>query len=278
MRRMASVAEPSSHIYQFRSHTAQRANPSDPITVMSANLWHDWPFRRRQIDRLEDFARMAEEIDADIVLLQEVSRTPAFKADEWLVERLGMSSLYSRANGSAAIGFEEGLAVLSRFPLSEPRLTHLRPSMKPFVRRLALGARASTPDGQLWVFSVHLGIQNRQNMAQQDGLRRVISALPSDQPALLGGDFNAHESSRQMLENQRVWVDTFRHLHPDTDGTTHAIRMPWGGGLRQRRLDYIFLHPASPGWEILETGHLKRKERPHSDHHAVFTRIAFAKV
>jgi endonuclease/exonuclease/phosphatase family metal-dependent hydrolase len=278
LRRIVSVTEPATHIHHYRT-----PNPSDPkhtgvITILSANLWHDWPFRRRLMERLEGFARLVEQVNADIVLLQEVSRTSTFKVDQWLVERLGMSALYSRANGNIKIGFEEGLAVLSRFPLSEPRLTHLRPSLKPFVRRLALGARACTPAGNLWVFSVHLGIQNRHNVAQQAGLRGMISALPSGQPALLGGDFNAHESSHQMRENRRVWIDTYRHLHPEADATTHAIRLPWLGNFLRRRLDYIYLHAAEPNWEIVETGHLQSQGHPHSDHHAVYTRLALSKA
>ncbi len=75
------------------------------LTVLSANLWHDWPRFRRIKERLEDFARLAEREQADVILLQEVARTRAIRADEWLADRLGMVSVYSRANGHAGDWF-----------------------------------------------------------------------------------------------------------------------------------------------------------------------------
>ena len=275
IRRVLSVTEPTTRVHHYRASETPHANRTGSIVVLSANLWHDWPFHRRQIKRLETFAGLVEQVKADIILLQEVSRTATLKVDEWLAGRLGMSSMYSRANGNVKIGFEEGLAVLSRFPLSEPKLTHLRPTMKPFVRRMALGARASTPAGHFWAFSVHLGINNRQNIAQQASLRHMLATLPNELPVLVGGDFNSHESSPQIHENRRLWIDTFRQLHPGAEATTHALNLPWGGRLFHRRLDYIYLRSAMPGWEILETRHLRCEQQPHSDHHAVYTRRAF---
>ena len=273
IRRGASVAEPTSSIHIHRVSSSSNPDEKESITVISANLCHDWPFYRRQTARLEAFANLVEKVKADIILLQEVSRTSILNVDSWLVDRLGMSSIYSRANGSSKIGFEEGLAVLSRFPLSRPRLTHLRPAVTPVVRRLALGAQAFTPAGPLWVFSVHLGLNQRQNFAQQANLRSMVTALPVDQLALLGGDFNSDESTPQIRENRRVWIDTFRYLHPESDATTHAIHLPGGGSFLRRRLDYIFLRSSLPGWEIKETGHLHTGRLPHSDHQVVYARL-----
>jgi hypothetical protein len=44
--------------------------------------------------------------------------------------------------------------------------------------------------------------------------------------------------------------------------------------LRRERLDYLFLQPGKPDWIILEARHLETEELPHSDHHAVLTRLA----
>ncbi len=44
------------------------------LTVVSANLWHDWPRFRRLKERLEVFVRLIEEQQADLILLQEVAR------------------------------------------------------------------------------------------------------------------------------------------------------------------------------------------------------------
>lgn len=162
---------------------------------MTANLWHDWPRQRRLLSRLEAFAAMVQRERVDVLLLQEVSRTPDLHVDAWLGQQLGMAYVYARANGDeAALGFEEGLAVFSRFALTAPRLRQLQPEPLPFVRRLALGVTVRTSWGEIPAFSVHLALARRQNAAQLDDLRRWIG----DAPAIIGGDFNAHETTPQI--------------------------------------------------------------------------------
>jgi|GEM_PF-4861417 len=91
------------------------------LTVMAANLWHDWPRQHRWAPRLQAVADLAVAYRVDIMLLQEAARTRTMGADEWLARALGMERAYARANGAArVIGFEEGLAILSRYPLREP--------------------------------------------------------------------------------------------------------------------------------------------------------------
>jgi len=274
-RRVLAVAEPAGRL-------SWRATPSQPVlkecgmlTVLSANLWHDWPRRRGWPQRLEALAQLVEAEGADIVLLQEVARTPALRADEWLARRLGMAYAYARANGhEAAIGFEEGLAVFSRCPLTTPRLRHLGSGDNPFVRRLALGAVVETPCGGVSVFTVHLGLSRRQNALQLSHLRAWVAEVAGHHPALIGGDFNAPEHTPQITHTRRAWLDTFRCLHPQADGATHELKWPWGGRLRRHRLDYLFLSPGSHRWHVLEARHIDAPGGPHSDHRAVLVRLA----
>jgi len=248
--------------------------PHQSLTVLSANLWHDWPRFRRLAERLEDFARLAENARADLLLLQEVANLPSLHAGVWLAERLGFSFVYSRSNGHRqAIGFEEGLAILSRYPLGSPVLYQLSRGSNPFWRRMALGVPVHAPGGDLMAFSIHLGISGKQNTEQIARLQSWVTWLTGDRPALVGGDFNAHETSRQIQNARRTWRDTFRQLHPQAEGTTHLLRWPWGGTLLRQRLDYIFLHPGHTDWAVLETRHLDSPGGPHSDHRAVLTRL-----
>ena len=249
------------------------------LTVISANLWHDWPKHRRALERLEAFARLVEEHQADVLLLQEVARTKAFWSDQWLAQRLGMAYVYSRANGHlAGIGFEEGLAVFSRYPLSGPLLHQLSPSENRFSRRLALGAQINSPCGDLQVFSVHLGLTSKQNSRQTIKLSNWVQSVTGERPALVGGDFNAGERSKQIKKLQRSWLDTFRHLNPFADGTTHELRWPWGRSFRRERLDYIFLKSKLNHWTVLESHHLETPGERHSDHRAVLLRLAPVRV
>jgi endonuclease/exonuclease/phosphatase family metal-dependent hydrolase len=243
------------------------------LTVMSANLWHDWPFRRRLPHRLEAFAQLVEKEGADVVLLQEVIRAPQIQADDWLGKRLNMAFVYSRVNGDEeAIGFEEGLAVLSRFPLMDAQMKNLGAG-EGLYRRMALAVEVHSPFGELWAISVHLGFIKRRNQSQWRDLRRWINGLGGDRSALIGGDFNANEHSTPIRQAQRLWIDTYRSVNPEGDGATHELRLPWGNIFR-RRLDYIFLRPGSNRWRVMDTRHVLPSQEPHSDHCAVITRCS----
>jgi endonuclease/exonuclease/phosphatase family metal-dependent hydrolase len=249
------------------------------LTVINANLWHDWPQCRRALPRLEAFARLVEEHQADILLLQEVARTKKFWSDQWLAQRLGMAYVYSRANGhSAGIGFEEGLAVFSRYPLKRPLLYQLSPAENRFARRLALGTQINSPYGKLLVFSVHLGLNRKQNSKQAVKLSNWVQSVSRGMSTLVGGDFNAGEGSQQIKKLQRKWLDTFRHLNPFADGATHELRWPWGKSFRRERLDYIFLKAQENYWKVLEARHLEIAGERHSDHKAVLLKFAPVRV
>jgi endonuclease/exonuclease/phosphatase family metal-dependent hydrolase len=215
--RLRGVLRPSQHIHVRPSLTPSFHTSSNCITVLSANLWHDWPFKRRLPKRLESFASLVESEGADIVLLQEVFRTPEMSADGWLAERLGMSSMYSRVNGDEkTVGFEEGLAIFSRFPMFEPKARHL--GMRSGVtRRLALASEVRSHLGNFLAISVHLGLLQRRNRSQMTDLSGWVGNIARGRAALIGGDFNAHENSHQITRAQQSWVDTFRSLNPVAD-------------------------------------------------------------
>jgi len=248
---------------------------SNDLTIISSNLYHGWPKQDTLLARLSSFVRLVEEQHADIVLLQEVSRTPGFKTDQWLSERLGFAYVYARANGHHGIGFEEGVAVFSRYPLHSPHLKEFSNKLNPFVRRIALGVFTDTPQGTLPFFSVHLGIMPQENAAQIVDLRDWVSGIAGELPAFIGGDFNTHESTPQIGYVQTKWIDTYRCLHPEQDGTTHQLNWPWGAVMHRSRLDYIFHKPGNTKWQVATAGHLETPNGPHSDHRAVLTRLKF---
>jgi endonuclease/exonuclease/phosphatase family metal-dependent hydrolase len=270
-----SVVEPNGRENSGGSSNRASYQGDDVITVLSANLWHDWPRHRRLLQRLEAFARLVEAEEVDILLLQEVARTPDVRTDQWLADRLNMAYVYSRANGHhRGIGFEEGLAVFSRFPLKTPRHRRLEPSFRPFVRRLVLSAEVETPRIKLPVFSVHLSLLPSHNAAQVQLLQEWVTSVAGNRSALIGGDFNANEHAAQIAHMQQTWLDVYRQIHPKTDGTTHELRLFSRGRARRRRLDYIFFFPGDHRWKVLEARHLDPPDGPHSDHRAVLARIS----
>lgn len=249
----------------------------EDLVVLSANLWHDWPRHRRLAERLEDLARLVEGHGAHVVLLQEVARTADLSSDRWLAERLGMGYLYSRVNGHrGSIGFEEGLAVFSRLPFLTYRTRRLG-SVGGVAHRLALGAELQSGADRFWVFSVHLSLLRRLNARQVSDLQGWVSQVAGASSAIVGGDFNAHETAPQMLCARRRWLDLFRQLHPRADGSTHTLRWPWGASLARHRLDYLFLHRGEPHWRVVDSRHLGGAAQSHSDHSAVLARLRLAR-
>ncbi len=276
-RRVRAVTEPVGRLLVQRLPVFIRHAENKSITIISANLWHDFPKYRQCTQRLDSFAAMVEAEHADVVLLQEVTHRTNFHVDQWLSERLGMAYAYSRANGDeAGIGFEEGLAVLSSFPIQSLYLQQLGSTANVFVHRLAMGAKLVSPWGPFAAISVHLALLRRQNRAQLTQLYVWLNKIMGGLPTIIGGDFNAHENSPHMAGVRSLWLDTFRSLHPDADGTTHEICTPQGRVIKRSRLDYIFLRSGKAKWKILETRHLDGSNGPHSDHRAVLTRLVLS--
>lgn len=270
-----SVAEPEGWVSLRSGPYPVPEEDCSVLTVLSANLWHDWPRFRDLEKRLESFAKLIESEQVDIILLQELARTPSLKADGWLAERLQMAYVYSRANGSQKIGFEEGLGVFSRFPLKQlPHVRQMGHTCNPFVRRLALGVEVDTPCGEIMAFSTHLGLFHKQNAHQVRELHQWVNKLTSGRTAVIAGDFNAHEDTHQIKHIRSYWQDTFREIYQHGHAATHEIRWPWGGAFLSRRLDYIFLQPGQPSWQVIDVSHVDAPDGPHSDHRAVLARLS----
>lgn len=268
------ISDPTVSI-EVRANSAQQLPvEGDSLTVLSANLWHDWPRHRELPERLESLAQLIQAQGAQVVLLQEALRIPKLSASQWLGERLGMAQGYVRANGAeSAIGFEEGPAILTNLPVHEHQALKLDSSAGPLVRRMALGAQIEIGCCTLWVVSTHLGFFRSENRRQMTQLRTWVSELTGEGTAVIGGDFNAGEASYTIDMARESWRDTFRTMNPGEDGHTHLLRWPWGYPLRQQRLDYLFLKSGRHNWSILDAQHLTAQPKPHSDHKAVVARI-----
>jgi len=244
--------------------------PCRSLMVLSANLCHPWPHLQRGKERLQQFIRLVQDHQADLLLLQEVWQTRRHRVHELLAEELGMNVVYARTNGDRfQIGFEEGLAILSHFPLIPQGIKVFRSSLHPFARRQALAALVKTPCGDLLAVSTHLSINPWRNRRQVKELITWVENQSSQ--AIIGGDFNAPETTSRIALLKERWMDTLRHIHPShADATTHQMVLPVIGELRHR-LDYLFLYQKEKVWQILNAG--KEARYPFSDHAAVWTQL-----
>ncbi|MDH4208647.1 MAG: endonuclease/exonuclease/phosphatase family protein [Anaerolineae bacterium] len=228
------------------------ANPrrDGSLRVMSLNMLHGFPRFRHLSERLVIIAGEIERLDADIVCLQEVPWSPQFgNAAQYLAEQTGLNHAYLRANGNRwAILFEEGEAILSRYPLREVAFAELLPRAGLFEHRVVLEATAVTPWGDVAVFATHLTNGDQEvNRAQADSLMTFVNSGSHDL-AIIAGDFNATEDSPQIqLITQRA-ADTYRVANPQSEGLTCCVGDLTSSAEKQseKRIDYLFLLAEHP--------------------------------
>ncbi len=272
--RAALVAEPAGLLVHVPYPAAVSPPPAGELVILSANLKHDFPLYREMEARLEAFAQLVESQKADVLLLQEVARTADFDAAAWLHDRLGMAYVYARANGHRdGIGFEEGSAVFSRFPIGAPEVRDLTGGESLFSRRIGLNASVLLPNGTIEVFSVHLGLGSGGNRSQIERLLEWAGGQPAGVLAVIGGDFNAGHQTERIKAVRSKWTDAFYAGGSVGTAVTHVLAAPWGTPLRAHRLDYVFLQNGGTGWQVGSAEHLASAPIPHSDHRAVVVRL-----
>ena len=182
--------------------SATAAPTADRLRILQLNAWHGYPdpggrlvVRESPSDRLIRAGRLATEVSRlqpDIVVLQEAWCTigEGCLADR-LSRELGFHAVYARANGSLRwLGFEEGSAILSRFPIDDPKVWRLAPDRDAFERRIALTARIDHPELTFDLVGVHLANGDADLAgAQAVTLVERIVARP-ERPVLIAGDLN----------------------------------------------------------------------------------------
>lgn len=218
---------------------------------MSLNVLHDFPRFQSLARRLDLIADEIIGQDADLVLLQEVPWTPGVgDGTQHIAEKVGFNYLYLRAQGNRwAILFDDGVAVLSRFPLLDPVILELTPSEGFFEPRVVLSATAETTWGKLPVFVTHLASSDDAvNQRQAESLREFVAARSGDL-AIVAGDFNATPDSPQIQALTQEWTDAYNFTFPSDPGLTCCIKdlAAPPDEILEERIDYIFLVSRSPG-------------------------------
>ena len=191
----------------------------ETLRVLSLNVWHGYPGSGAHEERYRRIRALLEEAEPDVVLLQEAWSTRAFgRLAERLSRELDLGYAYARANGSLRyLGFEEGLSILSRHPLSAARRLALGPRTPPWEMRAALSAVVTLPGGEtLEIWNTHLS--HSSAVAREGQARSLAAALDGSRVALLAGDFNAGASSAPVAAFAAL------DLHPVlSDGIDHIL-------------------------------------------------------
>ncbi len=269
---------------------------------MSFNLYHGGPASgwtgdgARLERRLDMVARALRALDPDVVALQESS---------WgwwrgnVAARLGralsLRHVYAPATSRVvplvgplvvrAIGFSEGPAVLSRFPVLGWEAHSLPRCQRRLDARVALRAELDTPWGPVEVVSTHA--TRGASGCQLEALADLVVARPSGRLLLVMGDLNVSEEApefRALLDRARL-VDAFRAANPDASGLTVWQRVDAPAPTVFRRVDYILVRPGAGGQGGVVDSRvvLDRPERGEdgaalwpSDHYGVLADLAMS--
>jgi len=273
------------------------------LRFVTLNLWgENGPVDKRM-------ALVASELKVlapDVVALQEVRVSPsAGHQAEILATAAGLTPVFAPATKWG--GGEEGLAILSRFPVQAFSATPL-PHSTVDEGRILLSVCLASTFGPLWVHVTHLSYREHEGTRREDQVQFAetvmaekaaaaarAAAPASANPHVFMGDLNAPPSCDEIrwlrgetsLGGRRVFYqDAWEVLHPEEPGYTWAkenpfrARMDW---LRaNRRLDYVFVSaPRRDG-----RGHIRRVSRVFdqpdaegnypSDHYGVMAEVQMA--
>lgn len=231
-----------------------------PLRVVSLNMLHGFPSFQNLPLRVELLTAELTRLDADVVLLQEVPWTwQTGNVAEKIAALVGYNHLFFRANGNHhLIFFEEGEAILSRYPLKDPVSTVLKPRVGWFENRVALGATVVTPWGDVQVVVTHLTDKSpASNLPQAEQLLEWVNSVPGE-VKLVAGDFNAGEDSPQIRSLASQWVDAYRLTHPWQSGLTCCIdHLTAFNDSLEKRIDYIFLSGSGLNdWTAINVSHV----------------------
>lgn len=242
------------------------------LRVVTFNLLHGgpssglWGDDHRLDARLGLVVRELRSLDPDILGLQESSISGHRNVAERLAKELGLhwahASATRRLSGVGwvdrllvwAMNFEEGPAILSRWPIVDTEIIDLPRCLRFYDPRVVLRAAVETPLGRLQVFSTHLA----HDACQAKRLGEIVRARAGPLPALLLGDFNAHESTDWLraLVRDAGLVDAYRAANPGGSGPTVWQRPDAHDPTVTRRVDFIFVVPGTAAPARVRSSHV----------------------
>jgi endonuclease/exonuclease/phosphatase family metal-dependent hydrolase len=197
-------------------------------------------------DNLDAVAALARDVNADVVLLQEVDRltkrSGMVDQVQVLADRSGFTPAFGRSLDYD--GGQYGIATLSRAGV-EAHFTRELPVRPTQARaggsrepRVALSVVARTPRGRLVLLNTHLDASREETYRLQEVTSVLETArrnAESGVPVAVGGDFNAEPGSEV---HKRILAAGLRDswLECGTgDGFTYPADAP------VKRIDYLFL-------------------------------------
>jgi endonuclease/exonuclease/phosphatase family metal-dependent hydrolase len=161
------------------------------ITVMVYNIQSGFAMDRTW--NLRETARVIEEQNPDVVVLNEVARGWLMMASNdqliWLSRELGMPYVWGPASDDGLWGN----VLLSRLPIEEFAVRQFASTQN--LKRSAVSAGIDVDGQTLWVFGTHLDNPRGAGAARMEQVTELVTFWDDRQPAIVMGDFNATPDS-----------------------------------------------------------------------------------
>jgi endonuclease/exonuclease/phosphatase family metal-dependent hydrolase len=253
------------------SHAGKSAEAAGEIKIVSYNIrWRGGDDLKRLIRTLRDDAEIG---GADVIGLQEVDRNRRrsgnVNAARLMAEELGMHYAWAappcdgRKRDDREAGEDEtGVAILSRYPLTDVErivLPHAGPDCR---RRAAVGATVTVAGTPVRVYSVHA--ETRLEIAKKtEQWRAAIDSLarrPAVQRAVVLGDFNSIKGKDVRAARKLFSESNFNTPFPDDKST-------WKTFVVKLKLDWLWLRGLSP------TSHGIARHVKFSDHWPLWVKV-----
>lgn len=193
-------------------------------------------FGLRRVARIHELRARLHELDADLILLQEVQgqherharrfeHWPREPQDVFLAQAPGLRHTFESAYGANAhyLHGHHGNALLSRFPIVHR--DHRDFSDHALEKRGVLHCVVEVGGDPVHCFVVHFGLLARSRERQLDALIDWIRrSVPTKAPLIIGGDFNDWRSqlSRRLCHEIDV-IEAFDSLRPGMVRTQRAV-------------------------------------------------------
>ena len=245
-------------------YTGSYAEEAPPFTgslkVVSWNL----NFATRIDQAINEFQTVDELSDADIILLQEMDKAG--------VEKVAQSLQYNYIYYPAAIHRryhrQFGNAILSKWPLSEPRKIILSDHLRGLKHnRIAVKTQVNLGDQQVVVYSVHLDMVWMLPGQRNSQLDVLVSEIGQEAgTVVIGGDFNSWSSGSIDTLDERFGEIGLERVSKGTGPTIETY-----GGLKLT-LDHIFAS------DFLKSQAGIWQQSKVSDHSAVWAILSIEEV
>jgi endonuclease/exonuclease/phosphatase family metal-dependent hydrolase len=195
--------DPSEPRYLHAREGAARGSDlaAAPVRVVTFNIAY-----ALEIDRAIELLRTSEPLRApDILALQEMDAP----GTERIARALGMNAVYFPSGVHPKYERDFGCAILSPWPLEEPRKLILPHGARVSgLRRAAVSATVVRGGQRIRAYSLHLPSPLAiSGGSRKEQLRAVVAdAASAEDPVVIAGDFNSHEKVEELARAGFVWV------------------------------------------------------------------------